>query len=1275
VARRKFGQYFSAGTTGLIRETVTPVAQVATDLGINGGTRRDGVASDGLRHTGGQLNGKEQTRSRATSRRLQKGAERIGVVNRLASVGKWLPGRVLIVVLVLAAVLAAGLMAIKFPPFLYLLYLAISLSVGVVAVSTLIWMLHAWRTPDSLTESRLEADGREMACSFSLIVPARHEEAVLETTLSRLISSDHPDFEVLVVVGADDPGTREVAERMADRHPERVRVIIDPSWPKSKPKALNAALPYCSATITGVFDAEDDVHPALLRRVDQCFQTTEADIVQAGVQLMNFRSSWFTVHNVLEYYFWFRSRLHVHARQRFIPLGGNTVFIRTSILRAAAGWFDCLAEDCEIGVRLSALGARTAVFYEPELVTREECPPTLRAFVRQRTRWNQGYLQTLARGYWRRLPIRQRALGAYILASPYFMALAWLMIPAAIATAVAVKAPIAITLISFLPLMPMLCMLVAEAVGLGEFCRLYGERRPSVRDYGRLVFGLLLYQAALSFAAARAIVREARGARGWEKTAHLGLHLGQSADVDAASGATVSKLPQGAAALRSLEPRFATLALARSPVDSRQLAEARAYAPPSRAMARPAEDPVLHEYLANRWAACVSQAGNGHDQRCRSSRLFGTGSSEPLWARLGGVSANGSASGPPLSIPPASSPRSTGIRLGHIRASLRTLVRSRIDLAVQIPLLIGLGFVQATNMTHWPAVLFDEGTYVGNAWAVGERGALAFYTYTYGHPPLAWLLVTIWATVRGLFGHVAYSLDVAREVMCAVSIVSFSLLYTLARRLKMNPLFAAATVILFALCPLSLYFHRGMELDNPATVWAIAAFVLALSPRRRLWSFAASGACFAASVLSKETTFVMLPALLLAALQNSDSRTRRYCVALLLSFFALIVFAFPLYATLKGELLPGSGHVSIVGTDINMLFTREGTGSIFNPHSVARLWVMDWLGLDPWLLGVALLLSPIALVLRAIRPAALAFIIQVAMVLRPGYLPAMYVIAILPFAALVVAGSIQGLWRFAASNLTRRQIPGDKIRWRVISSRAAFLLRPMAVAALVLTIGATSVVAVHVAPGWARADRAAMTLRLDAPEWAAEHWLLHHVGHQQSIIVTDDFWVYLIGHGYDSQPVKGGFNSPTVVSYWPLDKDPAVRRYFPFGWREFSYIVSNGDMRFTAKYTPSTIQALRHSRLAAVFGQGYDRIEIRAITPTPVTAGMAPASHIHQFMVPVSVKTPSLNQVAHRLHVRVQNIVAQTNRYPDDPAWWYYLGRHKYEVPLPQRTILHYAVP
>ena len=54
-----------------------------------------------------------------------------------------------------------------------------------------------------------------------------------------------------------------------------------------------------------------------------------------------------------------------------------------------------------------------------------------------------------------------------------------------------------------------------------------------------------------------------------------------------------------------------------------------------------------------------------------------------------------------------------------------------------------------------------------------------------------------------------------------------------------------------------------------------------------------------------------------------------------------------------------------------------------------------------------------------------------------------------------------------------------------------------------------------------------MTVRLDGPQREAENWFVHHVGHEQRLIVTDDFWIYLIEHGFDSHPVKGGFNSPT----------------------------------------------------------------------------------------------------------------------------------------------------
>jgi glycosyltransferase XagB len=427
--------------------------------------------------------------------------------------------------LVLASLVAATLAA--WPVSGYLLLLAVVGAMTGIAAITLCWMLHAWRGPQTLeaTGFRGSADD-EPAEFFSLLLPARHEELVLGHTIDRLTESSHPSFEILVIVGHDDPGTEHVAREAERRHPGVVRVVVDHSVPKNKPKALNTALPEVRGTVVGVFDAEDHVHPALLSRVDARFAESGAQVVQGGVQLMNIQSSWWSLRNCLEYYFWFRSRLHFHAAAEFIPLGGNTVFVRTDVLRRAGGWdAECLAEDCELGVRLSVAGATVAVAYDADVVTREETPPTIRSLVKQRTRWSQGFLQVYRKGLWRALPTRrQRMLARYTLATPFLQAASGVLIPASVVLAVLGTLPVALALLTFIPLLPLLVTISAELVALDDFARLYGLR-VRFRDVLRLILGSVPYQVLLGFAAIRAVVREATGDASWEKTEHQGAHL------------------------------------------------------------------------------------------------------------------------------------------------------------------------------------------------------------------------------------------------------------------------------------------------------------------------------------------------------------------------------------------------------------------------------------------------------------------------------------------------------------------------------------------------------------------------------------------------------------------------------------------------------------------------------------------------------------------------------------------------------------------------------
>jgi glycosyltransferase XagB len=401
----------------------------------------------------------------------------------------------------------------------------LSLGLFTVAGTTLWWMLHAWRSPDALAATGFRRRAAGAPRSFSLLLPARHEQDVLGDTIDALSRLDHPKYEVIVIIGHDDPQTEFVAREAAARYPRIVSVVLDYHLPKNKPKALNTALRRCRGDIVGVFDAEDEVHPGLLRLVEARFEESGADVVQAGVQLMNVQTSWWSLRNCLEYYFWFRSRLHFHAAKRFIPLGGNTVFTRTELLREVGGWDpNCLAEDCEIGVRLSTRGAVVAVAYDPQAVTREETPDSIRALVKQRTRWDQGFLQVLRKGEWRKLPSRrQRWLARYTLAMPLLQAATGVLMPLSLASMFLLKVPMPTALMTFLPLAPTLVTLAVESAALGEFGREFGIR-IRFRDHARLLLGTIPYQLLLAAAAVRSVWREIRGHGGWEKTTHTNAH-------------------------------------------------------------------------------------------------------------------------------------------------------------------------------------------------------------------------------------------------------------------------------------------------------------------------------------------------------------------------------------------------------------------------------------------------------------------------------------------------------------------------------------------------------------------------------------------------------------------------------------------------------------------------------------------------------------------------------------------------------------------------------
>ena len=212
-----------------------------------------------------------------------------------------------------------------------------------------------------------------------------------------------------------------------------VLVLVD-SQPINKPVSLNQGLLQARNQIISIFDAEDEPDPNIYNMVNTTLLAEKVDVVQSGVALMNYDSSWFSPLNVMEYYFWFKSGLHFIANVGGVSLlGGNTVFIKKKFLKFIGGWDEeCLTEDADIGIRLSCVHAKTKVIYDEDSVTREESPASTASFIKQRTRWSQGFIQIFIKGDWKKLPtLRQKIVTVYILLAPFFPILLFLYIPIA----------------------------------------------------------------------------------------------------------------------------------------------------------------------------------------------------------------------------------------------------------------------------------------------------------------------------------------------------------------------------------------------------------------------------------------------------------------------------------------------------------------------------------------------------------------------------------------------------------------------------------------------------------------------------------------------------------------------------------------------------------------------------------------------------------------------------------------------------------------------------
>ncbi len=361
--------------------------------------------------------------------------------------------------------------------------------------------------------------------TYSILVPMYHETS---DTMARLIANltalDYPRelLDIKLILEADDTTT--LIALKALNPPEMMEIIaVPPSNPRTKPKACNVALQRVRGEYVVIYDAEDHPAPDQLKRAVHVFRENPEHLacLQASLNYYNRDETLLTQMFAMEYSALFRLLLPALARLGMpIPLGGTSNHLKTAALREAGGWdaFN-VTEDADLGVRLAYLGYSTQIL--PSL-TLEESPISIDAWLKQRSRWIKGYIQTWLVYTRDRRELRRRLGNKGYYGFQFFIgapALTFLLAPLFWATFL-----ISLTGIFPASLSPEMQILCGFSL-IGSILSHWLFARKTIQIEGwrhiRAAFWLYpFYWLLHSLAAAKALIQLITAPHYWEKTSH-----------------------------------------------------------------------------------------------------------------------------------------------------------------------------------------------------------------------------------------------------------------------------------------------------------------------------------------------------------------------------------------------------------------------------------------------------------------------------------------------------------------------------------------------------------------------------------------------------------------------------------------------------------------------------------------------------------------------------------------------------------------------------------
>lgn len=232
--------------------------------------------------------------------------------------------------------------------------------------------------------------------NYTILLPVYKEDKLIKKLIWNLQALDYPKhkLDIKLLLEEEDDKTLTAVKNLD--FPAIFEVIVVPyHMPKTKPKACNYGLHFARGKYLTIYDAEDIPDTDQLKKVVSLFGKLPDEYVciQSALNYFNRSDNFLTRMFTLEYSYWFDYMLPgLDTLDIPIPLGGTSNHFKLAELVDLGAWdpFN-VTEDADLGVRAYAKGYKVAIINS---TTYEEANNEPFNWIRQRSRWIKGYMQT-----------------------------------------------------------------------------------------------------------------------------------------------------------------------------------------------------------------------------------------------------------------------------------------------------------------------------------------------------------------------------------------------------------------------------------------------------------------------------------------------------------------------------------------------------------------------------------------------------------------------------------------------------------------------------------------------------------------------------------------------------------------------------------------------------------------------------------------------------------------------------------------------------------------